>query len=331
MNFNKNTNNLQKVFDKPFALSIPNGNEITIDLHGEFEHNSVKIENLTRKDIPNPQVRKKDSSYNYATYKVFFPKDYYNPTEKVELVFTGEKKEEEKKSVLEPCLETGKNFTKKAFKIVAYTFITSFIFALILYLDNKHKDITGGVFNKIWSYVSVNSMIERATKIDNAIITNNHEFYDSEKAKESEKEIKEIVEDFSYKKKFWYVGNGKLIMRSLHRGAYPTGEGKEIDILEKLTYSEAVDVCENYGGRIPKKSELEKYLFFKKGLSADLVLPINSEHKEPEWTSDNVSWDDYKIFMKSSKKVPFQSEKVGADIVGDDGDTFVAFRCIIDV
>ena len=182
----------------------------------------------------------------------------------------------------------------------------------------------------VWSNLNAGQVIQTAQKMDTRILTNKHEVYNSAAFLEYNALYKRNHgSDSDLSKLYNVVGNGMFVTKYLIIDNY----GKTL----LLDHGDAKDYCRNIGGRLLEVEELKAYLAGKYLDFENLAWPIRLHEEVPEWTADNVSWDNYWVFVKDKKGLSYSHSGVsfgdvrplkdGYTLVEADDGVELAFRC----
>jgi hypothetical protein len=342
MTFLLNTNNKQKHFGESFSVKIPNGFEVNIDLHGEFNPEELQILNLSTTSLPNPIFRVIDKGAGFYTVKIFFQKDVYHIGSSHEFIFYDKVETEVGKSDFLKNLSDAKSMaaiqakkagalTRRVLKTLFYMLLSTAVFSAVLFLDSKYKEKTGGILNKAWNYISVNAWIDKAEEVEEKIIKKEHPVYSYDDFKELQEELGEDGFGFDLRSNFSHAGKDLFAMNNLHRKITTNNNGEVIKSLEPtyLTREEAQEVCGKYNSRLPTRKEADFILASKFSGITDKFYKIKTETEYPEWVSGD--YDDFlDVYMKVKSTLPLRFEMInGVKVVGDE-ETLSPFRCVFE-
>jgi hypothetical protein len=342
MTFILNTNNKQKHFGESFSIKIPDGFEVNIDLHGEFNPKELQILNLSTTSLPNPDFRVIDKGLGFYTVKIFFQKDVYNIGTSHEFLFYDKAETTVKDSEFLKNLSAAKsivagharkvgNLTKSLIRWGLITILSTALFAGALFIDTKYKDKTGGIVNKLWNYISVNAWLDKAGEVEKKIVKKEHPVYSYEDFKELQEDLNEDGFGFDLRSNFSHAGKDIFAMNELHRKITTNKNGEVIKSLDPtyVTREEAVEICEKYKSRLPTRLEADFILASKYTGITDKFYKIKTEAEYPEWVSDNYG-DLMDVYMKIKATLPLRFEMInGVKVVGDE-ETLSPFRCVFE-
>lgn len=155
--------------------------------------------------------------------------------------------------------------------------------------------ISGSTFGdwllKAWSNLNAGKVIQASQEMDTRILTNKHDVYDTAAFTRINALYKmNHGNDADLSKAYNFVGNGTFLVKDLIK----ENDGS----LLLLDHGDAKSHCKGLGGRLPEVEELSAYLAGKYLTVENPVWPIRLYENVPEWTLNNVDWDNYWLYTK---------------------------------
>ncbi len=195
--------------------------------------------------------------------------------------------------------------------------------------------ISGSIFGdwvlNAWSNLNAAKMIQMSNQMDSRILTNKHKVYQTAAFIKYNSTYKWTYGDtHDLSELYNYVGNETFLTKHLIKNA----DGS----IMAADHGDAGNYCRSIGGRLLKIEELEAYLAGKYISLENMAWPIRLHEQTPEWTADNVSWDNYWVYVKDKKGLSYNHADESFEdgvrslnngytlIEADDGIEF-AFRC----
>lgn len=219
--------------------------------------------------------------------------------------------------------EAVKDGVGEMWKYIKAMFLAFILGSILLYFV---KGTTFGNFViDMWSNVNAGRVIQIADELDPRILTNKHPVYETAAFTELNAQYKNDLGDKKNLSKLYsFVGNGFFVTNDLITDA-------KGDFL-KLSNPDAENYCSLIGGRLLEISELQAYLAGKYLTIENFIWPVSLRAKISEWSSSNVSWDNYWVYVKSSLEDigEFENVKLLANnykMIEFDDDEEFAFRC----
>ena len=323
----------QKInFGVPFTITRPKAGEkvLFVENFNSQPFDSLKVTITNSSSYPPPQVWVSDEVNQLITLKGF---DSIPQTTALELLVQGvvatKIVTEEKKVLLsDESLAAVKDAPAKA---VSWMWL-SIKRALILFMGMafclwlmKGTQI-GDAINNIWSKLNAAQAVSMVSEIDPRIHTNRHPVYKTSAFTQVNSHYKRRHgDDKDLTKLYNFVGNEFFMTHDLTTHA--SGQFMLLD------HGDAQEYCEGMGGRLPTMRELAAYLAGEYLTVENVVWPVSLRANVAEWTSNNVSWDNYFLYLKrdNSRPISKSDNVVELDnkyklIEVDDGEEH-AFRC----
>jgi len=188
----------------------------------------------------------------------------------------------------------------------------------------------GDTVNRVWSWFNAARVVEMARDFDARIVTNKHPVYESSGFVYVNARYKEKYGDKGdLKKLYHFVGNraddndGKMGFFVMADVALDT-TGHPL----KMTKGNAEDYCDEIGGTLLNRAELETYLAQQYAGVDNFFWPIIRRSYVAEWSSKSFSWMFGRswLYLKEDGENPTEKTPQNDFVVASNG-IEAAFRC----